>query len=634
MVSIKKISYLLLVLVIAGVSFFAGGLFKAGQEEPAGLQAEREILYYIDPMTPGFRSDEPGIAPCGMPLEPVYADSPLGEDGFAGTLEALPAGAVKLSSARRQLAGVKVRPVQMEPMKHTLRLYGKLVADETRTFRINASTDSWVRKLPDITTGDIVKKNQILAEVLAPAFYNAQVTYLVALDNVDRIMQQLGGQLRHQQADLADNTIRVAVQTLQNLGITDAQIEELANERQAQPFLQVRSPANGVVLDRELTLYQWFKAGEQFYTIADIGHLWVYADVYEDEVLQLRPGMEVRVKHLQTRESFEARVSKVLPLFDGIAKTLKVRIDIDNADYELRPDMFVDIEIPITQPPSLHLPADAIIDSGERKIVFVDKGGGVIEPRRITTGWRLGRQVEVTAGLMAGENVVVEGNFLIDSESRMKTALSESEKSVAGRATPAIDPVCGMLVDKARAEISGRSSVHEGNTVYFCSDTCKHSFAEDPGKYGNGGKVAKVHHQHGADHGKMGGKRESWLAMLKVFSGSEEMEETTHYPGIDRKDSPINLVDPGVIDWSGVDKYGNKIPPREWRKGWGAFPGAKYLGKKHGTSKVAVKGQGDEEDEEYREDDEDDYFSDSEEEHGDHETHSPPMPMPMHNMQR
>ena len=193
----------------------------------------------------------------------------------------------------------------------------------------------------------------------------------------------------------------MAVQSLQNLGITDAQTEELANTRQARPYLQVRSPASGVVLSRKLTLNQWFKAGEEFYTIADIGKVWVYADVYEDEAMHMRPGMTVAVKHEQMGKTFSAKVGKVLPLFDPTARTLKVRIDVDNPRYELRPDMFVDVEIPITLPPSLSVPADAVLDSGTRAIVYVDKGNGIFEPRRVKTGWSLGGQVEITDGLTA-----------------------------------------------------------------------------------------------------------------------------------------------------------------------------------------------------------------------------------------
>ena len=116
-----------------------------------------------------------------------------------------------------------------------------------------------------------------------------------------------------------------------------------------------------------------------------------------------------------------------------MAKTLKVRLDVDNTHYDLRPDMFVDVEIPITMPPSLHLPADAVIDSGTRTIVYVDTGNGIFEPRRVETGWRLGRRIEITDGLMPGEKILISGNFLIDSESRMKTAAAGIEVQAAQR---------------------------------------------------------------------------------------------------------------------------------------------------------------------------------------------------------
>lgn len=594
---LKKTLYTTLALVIIGFSFKTGEWYQANQNISAE-SSDREILYYIDPMTPGYRSEEPGIAPCGMPLEPVYAGADDKQENQFSRLQSLPAGTVRINTDRQQLIGVNIKPVELHPMTHTLRLYGKLVTDETKTYRINASTDSWVRKLSDVTTGDIVSKNEILAEVLAPAFYNAQVTYLVTLDNVDRIMSQLGGQLRHQQADIADNQIRLAVQTLQNLGITDSQIEELATLRQAQPFLQVRSPVDGVVLERDLTLFQWFKAGEEFYTVADIGKLWVYADVYEDEVMHLSPGMDVRIKHQQLGQSFDAKVSKVLPLFDTISKTLKVRIDVDNLQYSLRPEMFVDIEIPVTLPPAIHIPIDAVIDSGDRKIVYVDKGEGVFEPRKIATGWRLNRQIEVTNGLIAGEKIVVAGNFLIDSESRMKLAFAETEQSIAKSLLPAIDPVCGMLVDKTKAANTGMSSVHEGQNFYFCMADCKQSFDQNPEKYAKKKHPPQEPHAHQLDDkSSMAVKKQSWLEMLKPFSDREDVKGAGTYPGQSQKDSAIDLGDREVIDWSGYDKDGGKIPPREWRKGWGTFPGSKYLGQKHNKNRVSVRMDNEDEDE-------------------------------------
>ena len=272
----RKIIFTVLLIVIAAIAFVVGDRHGKDKTGNAAEETERRIIYYTDPMNPGFRSEQPGTAPCGMPLEPVYAEvGAKGEQVVTSGGPPQSPGAVTINPARQQLIGVQVNPIEIQPMTYTLRLYGKIVTDETKVFRTNASTDSWVRKLSDSTTGSIVGKDQLLAEVLAPAFYNAQVTYLVAMDNLDRIQKQVGPDIRPQQTHLADNQIRLAVQALQNLGIPDAQIEELANTRESQPLLQIRSPTDGVILNRNITLYQWFKAGEEFYEIADLGRVWV-----------------------------------------------------------------------------------------------------------------------------------------------------------------------------------------------------------------------------------------------------------------------------------------------------------------------------------------------------------------------
>ncbi|MDP1990005.1 MAG: efflux RND transporter periplasmic adaptor subunit [Syntrophales bacterium] len=495
----KKVVVAIIILVVAGLAFLAGGRY--GKEDSA------------DPRLQG---------------EPAYGDTIDAGQGDSGL--PLVSGAVKISPARQQLIGVKVAVVEKKPMTYTLRLYGKVVPDETKLYGVNASTDCWIRDLSDVTTGSIVRENQILAEALAPAYYNAQATYLIALDNMDRIRQQLGGQTRHQQGDLANNQLRMAVQALQNLGITDAQVEELANKRQARPYLQVRSPTGGVVLSRNISLKQWFKAAEKFYTIADIGKVWVYADVYEDEAMHMSPGMTVAVKHGQMGKTFSARVGKVLPLFDPATRTLKVRIDVDNLRYDLRPDMFVDVEIPITKPPSVSVSADAVLDSGTQALVYVEKGGGIFEPRRVETGWRFGRQVEITGGLMPGEKIVVSGNFLIDSESRMEITASG-----------------------AKVEMSG--------------DTVRSGHVRE--KQMDGKK---------SDRAVMPGTDRSWAEMLDPARGRRGVRDGDAKAKQETRDSlGKSATSPGVIDWDGPDKEG--APARDW-SGWGKFPGADFLGLK------------------------------------------------------
>lgn len=498
----NKAVTVLIVLFIAVLSFLAGGYFG------------KDRSLKVSPQSGASQS---------VPADEGQTDS---EDPPVS-------GTVGISTAKQQLIGVKVAHVEKKPMTYTLRLYGKVVADETKTYRVNASTDCWIRKIANITTGSIIQKNQVLAEALAPAYYNAQLTYLIALDNMDRIRQQLGGQTRHQQADLANNQIRMAVQALQNLGITDAQTEELANTRQARPYLQVRSPTGGVVLSRKVTLNQWFKAAEEFFTVADIQKVWVYGDVYEDEVLAMRPGMAVKVKHPQTGGTFRARIGKVLPLFDQTARTLKVRIDVENPGYELRPDMFVDVEIPITMPASVNIPAEAILDSGKKAVVYVDKGGGIFEPRKVTTGWRFGGQVEITGGLEPGEKIAVSGNFLIDSESRME------------------------IIASGTMDMNGDSD---------------HNISVRQERANRRNK----------DRTGMPGMDRSWVDMLAPARVRRDARGGSAEPEQKRKGSDHKAeTSPNVVDWNTSDTKGTT---QDWG-GWGKFPGSEYLGIKKETKK-------------------------------------------------
>jgi YHS domain-containing protein len=168
-------------------------------------------------------------------------------------------------------------------------------------------------------------------------------------------------------------------------------------------------------------------------------------------------------------------VSNIIPQFDPVSRTLKVRLDVDNSNLVLKPDMFVDVEFPVSHPPAVTAPIDAIIDSGLRNTVFVDLGNGFFEPRKVETGWRAGDRIEITSGLSPGERIVVSGGFLIDSESRMKAASS-------GIDLLSTDPICGYSVNKNQARAGGRTSAYRGKTYYFASDKYKEEFEKDPEK--------------------------------------------------------------------------------------------------------------------------------------------------------
>jgi len=215
------------------------------------------------------------------------------------------------------------------------------------------------------------------------------------------------------------------------------------------------------------------------YQIADLSRIWIFADLLENEARATRPGMLVRVFSPNLKLSFNARVSEVPPAFDPVTRLMRVRLEAENPRRALWPGMFIDAEFPIELPATVSVPADAVLDSGLRKTVFVAHDGGYFEPRLVETGWRFGERVQVTRGLEPGERVVVAGNFLLDSESRMRAA-------AAGIEAPSKDPVCGMDVDRVKAKAAGRTSEYQGTTYYFCADQCKRKFDSNPAQYTGG----------------------------------------------------------------------------------------------------------------------------------------------------
>jgi RND family efflux transporter MFP subunit len=395
---------------------FAAGAFLSAPAAPAG-RAERQILYWHDPMHPEYRSDTPGIAPdCGMQLEPVYADG-APDDRPART--DLPAGTVRINAEKQQLIGVRTDVVQQSAAGQTVRTLGRVVADERRIYRINAFTSGWIRRTHPNSVGSLVRRDEPLASFYAREFLAAQQSYFYALDALDRRTGTSEPQMIATRAQ-----VQGAADSLQALGMSDIQVAELAKTRQATQEIDIRSPAAGFILVRNVTPGQRVEGGQELFVIADLSRVWVLADMFQHEAGFIQPGQAARVSlPLQSRE-FRGRVSEILPQFDPTTRTLKVRVEVDNPDYALRPDMFVDVHFPLNLPPALTVPSDAVLDSGLRKTVFIDLGDGYFEPRAVDTGWRFGDRVQITRGLMPGERVVTSGNFLIDSESRLKAAIS------------------------------------------------------------------------------------------------------------------------------------------------------------------------------------------------------------------
>jgi RND family efflux transporter MFP subunit len=444
-------------LLLVGASFAAGARWA---RHGGRASQEQDVRAYACPMHPQYRSDRPGDCPsCGMRLEPVHAEGGASAAG-AGDRAALPPGAVRVSPERQQTIGVRLGVVERVSGTRTLRTTGRVAPNENAVYPLVAGADGLVRGMRGATTGSLVKKDEVLLSFYAPEFLNAQLSYFSGLDTL-RVANQ--------------DTMERFANTLRNLGVSERQLAQIRTTRRIEQYIQIVSPVDGFVLDRKASVGLRCDRGFEFYRVADLRRVWILADVYEDQAPFVRAGSKAWITFQDRR--LEAAVSRAEPIFDEETRTLKVRLEADNPGFALKPGMFVDVRFDVELPPSLAVPSEAIVDSGLRKTVFVDRGEGYFERRSVETGWRLSDQVEISKGLMVGERIVISGTFLIDSESRMKAA----SQGVFGRV--ARDPICGMEVDEQRAAAVGRTSEYEGATYFFCADECKEQFDAEPARY-------------------------------------------------------------------------------------------------------------------------------------------------------
>jgi len=475
----KRVGFVATLLLAVGVAFVAGSRFGHGPTKGGGPPV-RKILYYVDPMHPSYKSDKPGIAPdCGMQLEPVYEDG--GPSGAGGA--PLPAGTVTVTPEQQQVLGVRVAAVEKAAVTQTVRVLGKVVADERRTYVITAPVDGWVQNTAGNSTGSLVRKDEILAHFYSPDLGALVRSLMFSLGSRERALAP--GEKFPSKTDLSLDTVaglrnqRDAQQLdiLRNLGLGERQIEDLVEKRQWTGNVEIASPDDGFIIYRNVSEGVRLAKGAEMFRIANLEKVWIVADVYGDEVTHFRPGMTIRGTAAELGRVFTARVTDILPQFDAATRTMKVRLEASNPGYLLRPDMFVDLEVPVRYAPALNVPADAVMDGGTRKTVFVEREKGVFEPREVETGWQSADRVQIVHGLSAGERIVVSGNFLVDSESRMKKAAA----GIYGASR--IDPVCGMEVDEARAKAAGRTFDYKGKTYFLCSDDCLDKLRKEPSRY-------------------------------------------------------------------------------------------------------------------------------------------------------
>lgn len=449
----RLVRFVLTFLAVGLVFVFGFGYGRWYSTRPAP-KSERKILYYVDAMHPWYKSDKPGIAPdCGMKLQPVYADGTIRQGSEAparkivryrdpqdpkytsdkpglnpatgNDLEPVYAdqptpGAIQISAEKQQLIGMRYGAAEWSSDGQALRFAGRVVADETRVTRVHAKVEGWIEGASVDFTGQLIKQGQPLLTLYSPELLASQQELLLAM--------KAKGLMQHSSmAESADNSaalVEAARRRLELWDLSQSQIDEI--ERTGKPIksIPLYSPADGYVTARNAFPGQRITPETELYAITDLSRVWVMADVFEPDAPQIRLGQYATVSFPGSSGTLGARVAYLQPEVDPATRTMKVRLELANPGLKLKPEMFVDVLMQVGGGRLLTVPAEAVLDSGVTKTIFLDRGNGYFEPRQVETGQRISDRVEILKGLQPGERIVISAAFLLDSESQMKSALN------------------------------------------------------------------------------------------------------------------------------------------------------------------------------------------------------------------
>ena len=381
---------------------------KAGMVDP---KTGKKIKYWAAPMDPTYIRNEPGKSPMGMDLVPVYEEA--GE-------EKEPSSTIRIDPVTQQNMGVRLGKVQKKALSKTIRTFGTITTDETGLYSVNVKFNGWIETLYVDFLGERVEKGQPLFDIYSPDLLTAQQEYLIAL-------QQQKGLKRS--ARRGDNRLLDASRTrLAYWDLTDEQIAHLEAAGEIQKTITIFSPASGVVVVKNALKGHYVKAGEHQYEIADLSTVWVDVDIYEYELPWIHKGMSAEMDLAYTPgKRYSGEVLFIYPYLDPKTRTARLRLSFPNPDDNLKPGMYANVYLQNTLPGErLVVPQEAVIDSGVRKRVFVSRGKGKFEPREVTLGVEGNDYTfEVINGLSEGDEIVLSGQFMFDSESRLKEAIAK-----------------------------------------------------------------------------------------------------------------------------------------------------------------------------------------------------------------
>ena len=358
--------------------------------------------------------------------DPASAQTPMGSnmagmkgmEGMAGMDR--PPGTAMVSPDKQQLLGVRTTTIEAKPLSKTVRTVGTITYDETRVTHVHSKIEGWVEKLYANYTGKFVQKGQPLFTLYSPDLLATQGEYLLALKSYER----LAGSSIPEVRSGADSLVQASKQRLALWDISDQQIRDLEQRREPQKTLTFYAPNSGFIIKKDINEGMKVMPDKEIYTIADLSTVWVDADVYESEIPLIKVGQQATINlSYYPEETFRGKISYIYPYLDEKTRTVKVRLEFPNSALKLKPDMYVNAEIKIDSGKHLAVPEEAVLDTGLRKVIFIDKGNGHYEPKEIKLGSKLDGYYQVLSGLQEGEKIAASSVFLLDSESRLSEAM-------------------------------------------------------------------------------------------------------------------------------------------------------------------------------------------------------------------
>ena len=386
--------------------------------------AQVKIGQFYCPMAAEHMQDQPGKCPkCGMTLL-EKKEAPAGHEEHTTSTMAAPVPgriSISLSADKRQMIGLALAKVERRNLTNTVRTTAVVMHDESRYARIAPRFGGWVRKLHVNFTGAPVEKGQTLFTVYGPELFSTENEYLIAW----RGLQQLKADVSTEQRSAATNLLASARRRLELWEIGDDEIRALEQRGTASDEMPFRSPIAGHVVAKTAVEGKSFMAGESLYEVADLSHLWLDAWVFESDLPLMKLGLQATVTFPYLgNKTLTAPITFLYPHIDPQTRRGRVRLELDNPEHLLRPDMWASVGIQIPLGEKVLIPASSVIDTGQRFIAFVDGEDEHLQPRELKIGFKTDDYYEVLEGVKEGEKVVTRALFLVDSESQLKAAIA------------------------------------------------------------------------------------------------------------------------------------------------------------------------------------------------------------------